>query len=65
MASGVSGVSKYEITEYSSSNSKYTHLCDIGQNCPNYYSPERKKEIVAIDAAGNRSKKVTVNFIWQ
>ena len=65
VASGVSGVSKYEITEYSSSNSKYTHLCDIGQNCPNYYSPERKKEIVAIDAAGNRSKKVTVNFIWQ
>ena len=65
VASGVSGVSKYEITEYSSSNSKYTHLCDIGQNCPNYYSPARKKEIVAIDAAGNRSKKVTVNFIWQ
>ena len=65
VTSGVSGVSKYEITEYSSSNSKYTHLCDIGQNCPNYYSPERKKEIVAIDAAGNRSKKVTVNFIWQ
>ena len=65
VASGVSGVSKYEITEYNKNNAKYTYACDIGQNCPGYYSPAIKKEIVAIDAAGNKSKKVTINFVWQ
>ena len=65
ITSGVSGVSKYEITEYNKNNAKYTYTCDIGQNCPGHYSPAIKKEIVAIDAAGNKSKKVTINFIWQ